>query len=201
MAKSAWPTGSELTAAVAGLGAAIPAGYTANDLIAAAIEEFERETGWYPFLADAGSDTRQYDPTFGYTLRTHHFFTITGVTVRGTAQVEGTDYYVLPYNNALDERPITGLRFLIPLQGLPREVSVTGRMGYDDEIHLDAWMAVLNRAVARCLELAAGPSGSVAEIQQGLVKVKYSGGEQDTISRFNKEFKQVVRRYKRADVF
>jgi hypothetical protein len=42
----------------------------------------------------------------------------------------------------------------------------------------------------------------VSEIEQGLVKVKY-GQEagRGTIDRFNKEFKQVVRRYKRADVF
>jgi hypothetical protein len=202
MAKSAWPTGTELSAAVVGMGSAIPAGFDEDDIIAGAVEEFERLTGWEPFLADAGSDTRQYDPTYGFTLRTDHFFTVTSVTVAGVTKTEGTDFWVLPYNNALREKPITGLRFLTPLQGLPREVSVTGRLGYDDEIHLDAWNAVLKRAVAQCLELAAGPSGSVSEIEQGLVKVKYSGeAGRSTIDRFNNEFKQVVRRYKRADVF
>jgi hypothetical protein len=202
MAKSAWPTGTELSAAVVGMGAAIPAGFTANDIIAGAIEEFERLTGYKPFLAATDPVTRQYDPTFGFTLRTHPFYTVTGVTVAGVAKTAGTDYYPLPHNAAADGVPITSIRFEVPLQGKPAEVSVTGRQGYGVSIPLDVWNAVLNKGVAECLARAAGPSGSVSEIEQGLVKVKY-GQEagRGTIDRFNNEFKQVVRRYKRADVF
>jgi hypothetical protein len=184
------------------MGSAIPAGFTAADIIAGAVEEFERLTGWEPFLAATDPVTRQYDPTFGFTLRTHPFYTVTGVTVSGVAKTAGTEYYTLPHNAAADGVPITSIRFERALQGKPAEVSVTGRQGYGVSIPLDAWNAVLKRAVAQCLELAAGPSGSVAEIEQGLVKVKY-GQEagRGTIDRFTNEFKQVVRRYKRADVF
>jgi hypothetical protein len=202
MPKSAWPTGTELTNAVTGVGASIPAGYTAADIIAGIVQEWEHMTGWEPFLAEVGTQTRQYDPTFAYTLSLPGFFTITSVTVNGVSMAEGTDYWVLPYNNTSTMKPITGLRFLNPLTGLPRTISVTGRLGYDDDIHEDAWLAVLNKAVARCLEVAAGASGSISELEQGLVKVKY-GQEagRSTIDRLNSEFKKTAMRYRRAEIF
>jgi len=202
MPKSAWPTGAQLTAAVAALGASIPAGYTAADVVAATVQEWEGLTGWEPFLADAGTSTRQFDPTYAYTLSLPGFFTITAISVNGTTMTEGTDYWALPYNNSSSMKPITGLRFLRPLTGLPRTISVTGRLGYDDDIHEDAWLAVLNRAVARCLEVAAGASGSISELEQGLVKIKY-GQEagRSTIDRLNSEFKTTAMRYRRAEIF
>ena len=202
MPKSAWPTGTELTNAVTALGASIPAGYTAADIIAGAIQEWEGLTGWEPFLADAGTSTRQFDPTYAYTLSLPGFFTITSVVVEGVTMTEGTDYWALPYNNSSLMKPITGLRFLRPLTGLPRTISVTGRLGYDDDIHEDAWLAVLNKAVARCLEIAAGASGSISELEQGLVKVKY-GQEagRSTIDRFKDEFTKTAMRYRRAEVY
>ena len=202
MAKQAWPSGPQLTMALAGFGITMPSGYSAADIIAGAVQEWEEATGWEPFLADANATTRQFDPTFGYTLRLPGFFTITTVVVNGVTLTEGTDYWAVPYNNTSTMKPITGLRFLEPLTGLPRTISVTGRMGYDDDIHEDAWLAVLNKAVARCLELASGPYGSVSEIEQGLVKVKY-GQEagHSTIDRFKAEFEKTARRYKRAEFF
>lgn len=202
MAKAAWPTGSELTAAVAGVGGSIPSGYTAADIIAGVIQEWEEATGWEPFLAEVGTQTRQFDPTFGYTLRLPGFFTVTSVVVNGVTMSEGTDYWALPYNSTSKMKPITGLRFLEPLTGLPRTISVTGRMGYDDDIHEDAWLAVLNKAVARCLKLAAGANGSVSELKQGLVDVKYSmEAGRSTIDRMEADFDKAARRYRRAEFF
>lgn len=202
MPKATWPTGTDLTNAVAGVGGSIPSGYAAADIIAGVVSEWEGATGWEPFLAEAGTQTLQFDPSFGYTLRLPGFFSITSVTVNGVTMSEGTDFWVIPYNNTSKMKPITGLRFLEPLTGLPRTISVTGRVGYDDDIHEDAWLAVLNKAVARCLKLAAGANGSVSELKQGLVDVKYNvAGGQDTISRFESEFDKAVRRYRRAEFF
>ncbi len=191
-----------MTNAVAGVGGSIPSGYAAADIMLQVIAEWERDTGWAPFLANVGTTTLQFDPTFAYTLRLPGFFTITTVTVAGVTMTEGTDYWANPYNNTTTMKPITSLRFRVPLTGEPRTISVTGRLGYDDDIHEDAWFAVLNKAVAQCLELAAGPSGSVAELEQGLVKIKY-GQEagRSTIDRLKKNYRDVMMRYKRAEVF
>lgn len=203
MPKSAWPTGSQLSAAVAGVGGAVPAGYTAADLIAAAIAEWERKTGWTPFLANVGTTTLEHDPSGWYTLRLRApFFTVTSVTVDGVTKASGTDFWPMPYNSQTVMTPIVGLRFREPLVGDPMTISVTGRLGYDDDIHEDAWMAVLNRAVAMVLEIDAGTTGQATEIEQGLVKVKYdSTSGRGTIDRLNKNFTETVMRYKRADVF
>ena len=202
MPKSAWPTGTELTNAVTGVGGSIPSGYTAADIIAGVIQEWEEATGWEPFLADASATTRQFDPTFGYTLRLPGYYTVTGVTVDGVAKTVNVDYWLHPQNHTAKKVPITSLRFHDPLTGEPASIAVTGRLGYDHEIKEDAWLAVLNKAVARCLELAAGPYGSVSEIEQGLVKVKY-GQEagRSTIDRFKAEFEKAARRYRRAEFF
>lgn len=184
------------------MGGTVPAGFTAADIVAGAVDEWHRVTGWNPFLAAAGTTTLQYDPTNAYTLRTAAFFTVTGVTVNGVAKAEETDYWPIPYDGQTLGVPIIGLRFRDPLTGEPRTISVTGRRGYDDTIPLDAWMAVLNLAIAKTLTYSAGTVGPVSELEQGLVKVKYQSGEgQSTISNLTAQFKKTARRYKRADVF
>jgi DNA polymerase-3 subunit gamma/tau len=83
-----------------------------------------------------------------------------------------------------------------------KELALVTRGGLREAQSLLGQLAVLNRAVARCLEVAAGASGSISELEQGLVKIKY-GQEagRSTIDRLNSEFKTTAMRYRRAEIF
>lgn len=190
-----------MSAAIVGVGAAVPGGYTPADLIAAAVAEWELKTGWSPFLADAGVTTVEHDPSGWHTLRLRApFFSVTNVTVDGVAKTSGADFWLMPYSHL--ETPIVGLRFREPLVGEPMSIHVAGRLGHGDAIQEDVWLAVLNRGVAMALEVAAGASGPITEIDQGLVKLKYDmASERGTIDRLNRQFAEAVLRYKRADIF
>lgn len=201
-AKTAWPTSTELTNAIAGLGGSVPAGFSAEDIIEAATQQFELETGFDPWLPESSDSTRYYNPEGRATMSIPAYWTITSVTTgvqggsSGTVLTLGTDYWQEPYRDAADKIPCTRLRFLIPPTGYPQSIKIIGKRGHSDAIPNDAWQAVLSLGCASLLMYAAGTSGSVSEIRQGLVTVKYGDGEESTVRRLMGKFNAAVMRYK-----
>lgn len=177
MAKTAWPTTTELTNRLTGLGVTtIPTGVVLQDEIDKAVAVLEQVSGQSPFLMEDSAGVFKYSPPSSDWLDLKgRWATITEVSVDGEVQVENTDYYLLPYDG-----PYRMIRFCGNLTGDPLTVSVTGKRGYSDTIPLDVWLAVLDYAAATVYETAqasgAVMTGPVSEIQQDSVKLKFAGG-------------------------
>lgn len=178
MAKTAWPTNTNLTDALSGVGVSIPSGYTAADLIAAAIAEFQAAIG-YTWLPDGSDQTLYFDPPNSNFLNLKPYSSITSVktgrtaTDAGTALTVNQDYWVFPLNAIADGKPITGITFETMQCGDPASIVVIGKRGFNADIPESVWFAVLNKAVANVMALNISGEGMASEIQQGLVKVKF----------------------------
>lgn len=199
--KAAWPTDTELTDRLEGLGiTTLPAGVDAQDMIDAAVEAFERATGYSPFLEGA-SRTLVYDPPFDYVMDlVGGNTTVTAVELDGVALVSGTDYWTLPPNAAALNQPITGIRFSGIVVGAPQSVEVTGAPGYHDEIPTPAWEAVMAMACQYVILVKNGYIGALSESTSGTVKMKFGGEEGSTVSRLQNVFDTAVARYRKVVV-
>lgn len=207
MAKTAWPTTTELTNRLTGLGvASTPTGVTLQDEIDAAVGVLERITGQKPFLVESAAADYLYDPTRRTNLALGtRWVSIDSVSISGDAQTENDDYYLKPYGG-----PYTRIEFLMPLvsDGYPLSVTVNGKRGYAATIPVEIWNAVLDYAAGRVYKTAAMAGtvalGAVTEIRQDTVDIKYAGGSaamgQDTGSRLMDNATKIMSGYARASV-
>lgn len=153
---AAWPTTSDVSTFLAGvLDLTATTGLNTSGRILAAVDWFEKYTGWIPFQAAGTDSTETYDPpgpsgsTYynqrgGATiLRLDQGYTaITSITVNGTAYVAGTDWFFKGR-----KVPYTIIEFAYPVIGPARSVSIVGKPGYcpNASIPDGAWQAVLAR--------------------------------------------------------
>src|SRR5579872_4286099 len=120
MPKTAYPTDSDVAALAATV--ALPGGYSFAGMAAAAVAEWERRTGYLPFLGSGSAQSRSFDPP-GPNRRTLSGFSLLGggrlldlesglygltsVSIGvgpdspGTELVNGTDFWPEPLNAAL----------------------------------------------------------------------------------------------------
>ena len=145
------------------------------------IREWERLTGWYPFVA--ATQTRYYDPAdlleldagllTVTTLKTGVLADGTG----GTTRTAGTDYVLEPFNAANTLRPFTRVRFITSPYGLDRSVSIAGSWGFAASCPEDVVQAITRLAAARVAHsLTLGASGPVTDLKQGPVELSYEAG-------------------------
>ena len=127
--------------------------------IDSAISEFERRTGWYPFLADltapALSEPRTFDAADpqGWLDLESGLLDLQGVSIRGNAMVLNTNVFLRPSNSVSRSMPYTQLQF--PYGGafagsvyaMPNTITVTGRWGRVRALPADVWFAVMRYAV------------------------------------------------------
>ena len=179
----------------------IPAEFDPRRAIAAAIRDWERETGWSPFIKDAVDRTEWYDPpragSFGCILDLRKgLLSSTSIVIGcqpdgtgGTVAVNSVDFLYGPYDGGLSENPYTELRFLRVPYGGPRSIKIVGRFGYADDCPEDAYQAILFRAAAMALPIAGGPSGSMRRVKQGPVEYEFdTTAGRDTRTLFMNEF-------------
>lgn len=185
MAKTAWPDTTELTNALTGLGVtSIPTGVTLQDELDAAVEMLEELSGQSPFLVQDDDADYLIDPSRRTFLDLRgRWVSIESVSIDGTAQTANEDYWAKPYGG-----PYTSLEFLAAVvsSGEPQSVTVNGKRGYAATIPLRAWNAVLDYAAGKVYEKAAMSgavkSGSVTEIRQDTVGIKFSGSGSGSMS-------------------
>jgi len=171
-----YPTEAELVELLEQHGIPVPA--RPGDYLAAAISDWEKATGYSPFLAEGEARRYLYDaPRFGVPLDLGHgFFTVTEVRVDiesprepfgGRVLTESQDYVLLPYTGP----PFRAVRFITaPVVGIRAgSILITGRKGYAADVPSDVRVVVLNRAAMRAL-LAAMP---LAMVKQGEVSYKF----------------------------
>jgi hypothetical protein len=205
MAKTAWPTDTELTDRLNGLGVtAIPDGVDLEFEVEQAVEMLERESGISPFLADASAVTYNYDPTRSNILDLRFpWFEIDSVTVDGTALTLNEDYWLHPIN-----APFRSIEFNQVLFGEPQTVVVAGKRGMGANIPARAWAAVLDYAAGSVHRVASMAGtvdmGEVKRLKQGTVEWEFggsgSGSDQDTASKLQNAAITVFRSFRRMGV-
>lgn len=150
---------------------------TTQDLdtkLQAAIEQFENETGWKPFLQDQANVVRTFDPpgargaatssdqilgggralVFGAGLMalTSVVTGITTTTPNGTAQILNQDFRLLPSNASVEGRPWILVQFMQIQYGPVQSVQVTGQWGRVANCPYSVRNAILRQAARLFLE-------------------------------------------------
>lgn len=177
MPYTAWPTSTELTSALSSRGYTIPAGTTGTGYVAQAVREIEKYTG-YPFLSSGASGDSYYDANGQSRLILGRWYDeITAVATgyvegisAGTALTVGSEYRLLKTR----EGKTWGIDFQNELFGGSDSIVVTGKSGWDTEIPEDAWEAVLNFAVALAVDDLKLTSGTVSEVKQENLSLKFA---------------------------
>lgn len=164
-----------------------------------ALDEWERRTGWVPFIA--ATQTRKYDTDGSSSLVLDNAIVSDyTVTLDTTQLVEGTHYELRPYNHSR-KREI--YFYSAPSAGI-RRVEVQAKFGYSADWPDDAKQAVIVRAAALMIEnqqasKAFASGGAVSEVAVADVKVVYGDyGSESAIYGWMNLFDQTVMRYRRA---
>lgn len=152
-----------------------------GDAVASAQAEWQRETGWVPFLSGADT-TRSFNPPGPEQGPVGIYFGVanmggsrklflnagvrsvttlkTGVTVQnptGTTLVLNQDYWLRPNNADTYDRPFTFIEFGYSQWGNPNSITITAPFGFGSVCPDDAWYAILKMAAIQsvpALELA-----------------------------------------------
>ncbi len=192
------------------------------DLLDQAVEEFESETGYTPFLNTNAAESTRYFNAPGPIVRPHatllgggrKLFLSAGVlsisllAIDGVAKTAGLDYYDGVFQN---NGPVTMIEFSDRVFSRPNGISITGVWGYCSTLPKMAFNAVLARAAMKALPLLAsrrrvtaeGETGLVKAIATGPVRTEYAVSAADKTSdfaalgeRFNEDWRRGVNRFR-----
>lgn len=220
MADSAFPTVADVQALLIG-GGFLPDPLTAAQKLlpwktweTAARREFERRTGFAPFIAAATPVTRTYSPPDdGVRLLDlgTGFVSVSAVVVDGIT-LTSAEYALLPESAPVDGEPYTMLRFACRQYARPGGISIAGRAGYtaieDGAVSQagelsDVWQAVQGKAAAEALKvlMSMPGEGRIERVKQGDVDITYATGvteRQLFLNGCEAAFEAAVRFYKLA---
>ncbi len=179
---TAWITSSELTSYLNSLGVTtMPSGIDLDDEVQAAIDQFEAETGYIPFLAETVDSTTLYDPNGTEMLDLlSGYVSITSVSVgvplggSGTEVDEGSYWFGWPSSPASRSQPIQFLRFVSPQYGDPGSIAVVGKRGFGSTIPQRAWNAVRDMAASSVITTHEGFGGAVKREKMGSVETEFA---------------------------
>ena len=145
--------------------------------IAAAIDKWERDTNYLPFIAT--SQTRKYDVPQGQFLDLKGgLVSLTSLAINGDAYTEDVQFYLLPRNADVKGQPFTAIKFAFPLtncNGLGvKTVSIVGTFGYSATMPDDVKQAILSLGAVMLAPSKSGSAGAVQAIKQDDVEISYS---------------------------
>ncbi len=167
MPHDAYPTGADLSAYLVSIGLLSTAQAASLDLDArmnAAVAQWERRTGFIPFLAGAAT-TRYFDPP-GPNRRTGRIgltrggearldlmgglvgepsSVITGYSIHSTGSTltAQDQYCLLPRDNPARSLPYLEIEFISSQWGGPGSIAILGQWGYSTTVPDDVWQALL----------------------------------------------------------
>jgi hypothetical protein len=172
----------------------------------AASAEWEKRSGWNPFLAAAADTTRYYDPPgpngqsagggSGWTRGGGRRLVLdaglvsltsilTGYTTTdaGTALTVNEDFWLMPEQAASEGAPYEWIEFVARQFGPPRSVVVTGKCGFCLELPADVFEAVLQWGLWLCYpELALAVSKGLYSARTLNSELRYAGGGMGALS-------------------
>lgn len=211
-----WPTVSDAVSFMEAAGLTVSNTSLTNmkfDLaLAAAIDAFETDTGFDPFIAAAADSTRYYSPdgTKIIDLRGGLVASPTSVTVsydpgggyNGT-ELTTSDYWMKPDGADGSTQPYTWIECAGVPRGLPRSIVIVGKFGYTPNATgpaEDARYAVLCKAAAIIAPQMRRELGNgVISWREGDTQRQYGaeGSIAAAIADWEAGYKPVVNRYKR----
>lgn len=192
MAKTAWPTGADVSEFATAMGVTLPSGLVMDDWAEAALAQWHTETGYSPFLSSASADYAFDPPGFAPLQLRGGFTAITVVKIAGVTQTAGENYWLEPTGGT----PYTRIRFNSAVAGEPGDIVITGTRGYvDTNIPLDAWNAVAAKAAMMTAGFVSGTGAS--KIKQGSVTLEYGDGDMTPMRTLGSIWDSAVARYKR----
>lgn len=184
---NAWPLETDVQALLESAGAwDSAAALSLAFALDAAVEEFESETGYSPFLNASAAETTRYFNAPGPIKNPHAslggggnklflgggLLSISALLVDGVLQAPGVEYVDAQFQN---NAPITMLRFPHLVFSKPNGISITGVWGYCSTLPKMAFNAVLARAAMKALPILANRRRVTAESETGLVKAIATG--------------------------
>jgi hypothetical protein len=184
-----YPTGTDLLEYMTDAGYALTRPLSLSAKIKAAIAEWDRGTGYTPFVSDGSVTTRYYDPgganRGGIGLSAigggrfldleAGLISLTSLTVTGSVYTHGVQFYLEDVNAPAKGRPYEMIRFVVPVWGNRQCIAVTGVFGFCLKLPDDAWEAILQRGMALCApQLSLKKTGGVVSRKQGDEEIRYS---------------------------
>jgi hypothetical protein len=192
-----WPVGADDSPKV------LFAREQAQTTIDGAISEFEDRTSQKPFLADISDETDVFDGTDGngYLDFRASAVSITGVSVRGLAYTQSTQWWPYPANARRKKEPFTGIQFNSAIHPRPGQIAVTARWGYAATLPAAAWLAIMRLAAAQTLGQIENAQGVASLSQDGFSKAFDVVGivsAKDLLQELTKRFDRIVEVYTRV---
>ena len=169
-----------------------------------AVRDWERRTGYIPFLPNSVDVTRYYTPQ-GAEYRTGStmlpalqggsnyldlkagLVSVTSVSVGynvvnpggATALVQNQDYFLFPENADVEGKPWTMIKWSFPVRGAERSIQIVGKWGYapgnTPTVPADAWHAILVHACAlACPEIGTAMNDGLLTFEAAGLTEKYS---------------------------
>lgn len=194
----------------AGLASAAPSEAELAPYINAAVAEWERLTGFRPWL-ETGSASYFYDPprverrgfldlATGFTAISAVAVGITPDDATGTVLTVSEDYVLRRFVENDSDTPYVAIQFLRGLSSRPQSIKVTGTKGYDDEIDDEVWLVVARQAATLAAEDLTQSGGDVDSIKQGQVTITYASVEEggSVLSKWRKGFERKAAGFRRT---
>jgi hypothetical protein len=198
MSKSAYPDETALQAFLVASGVVSTAPTGVSDYIDGAAEEWERLTGFQPFLG-ASADASFYfdgpsplcylDLRGGFVSITSLATGITATDDTGTAQTVNQDWFAVTNPSGT----IIGIDFNGPFSG-KRTVKIVGKRGYSASIPDEVYTAILQKAAADCAVYLTG-QGDITRMKQGPVEYELN---ESNIKMWRSNFERLALRYRRV---
>lgn len=181
---------------------------------AAASEEWERLTGWAPFLADAVATERTFYQ--GIDLRGRLDFKggaaqIESVNRNGQALSIGTQYRLFPENADSRGEAVTALEFgaygygnglaFSGFSGAYSPLTITARWGRVKEVPGDVWQAIQQKAALIALTQIENLQSIASISQDGFTKSYDIVGivtQKDLVGIWGKDFEKIASRWMRV---
>ncbi|OFX13605.1 MAG: hypothetical protein A2W00_04460 [Candidatus Eisenbacteria bacterium RBG_16_71_46] len=234
MGQAAAPTSDDLKQYIESLGVINPTKF--DDAVAlmrldvkapAAWSDWEKRTGWKPFLKDAADVTRWFDPPGpnregvsrggGRLLRLEAgLLTLTSLTTHlsvsepdGTALTVNEHFWLTDaggdYNADAEGRPWEIVQFSSNQYGPPRSIRIIGRWGRAETIPDDAWEAVRQYgAYLAYQELSLNISRGLFSHRDLNTEIRYGGGGTAPLSleaqRWRDDYEMAALRYERVSL-
>lgn len=196
--QAAYPTVAEISSALAEQGVTVPG--TLAAIVAAVIADWERKTGYKPFLGASAATTWLFDAPYlsrDFTLDFEGgFWAITSISNNDVA-VDADDYDLLPLNAANDGRGWDRVRFASH-PGFGRgTISVVGKRGYAEELPDDVYQALFDEMQRRAILKSQTGGEQVESVKQGGLTVKLASGNESTLEEIECSFKSLAINYTR----
>jgi len=194
---AAYPKSADVIMLLKDLEISTPSALRLDNLLQQAIAQFERRTGWMPFLATDG--TRFFDPDGSHNVQLDAgLLSATSVVFNGRTLVAGNDYWLKPSNIA----PYQWIRFAQTLSGKPQSIVVTGSWGFSTTIPGDVYQCIIRLAALPILaDHLTSVTGGAVQWSEGSASEEF--GEQPLLGVFREWHDYtdlVVSAYKRVTV-